>query len=919
MSGREPLWKVKNQAERLAQLTSQDSPEKELPLRRDVRSLGRLLGGVLREQGGLELFEAVEELRKWAIRHREEHAARPAAEFEDEPHFTETGARLAGRLTPGDAYRLTKAFSIYFELTNLAETNHRKRRRRAAQLSNAVQPGSFKGTLLRVREAGVDAEQAFEWLGRVEVVPVFTAHPTEIARRTILLKRQRIAAALERLDQLPLTDAEAGRQESSVLGSVTALWQTDEVRRRRPTVADEIEMGIDYFRNTLIDTLPQLYSTLAADFEAVFGIDVRDRLPRLVRFGSWIGGDRDGNPSVDAGATRQAIQLARETILSFYISKVSELLRRLSPSVNQVAVSPALSDKLASYERMFPGSETRGVREELYRRYLSFLQKRLAISKACHENDAAFASATEFGDDLRTLAESLCKNRGVQIAALLIEPLLMQVETFGFHLYTLDIREHRKVHRQALDDLARAGSVLAGALPAKHSAATDQLLESLREVARLKRIYPPECIRSYVISGCRAVEDVLAVVWLCQSAGIRMAATRDDPGLMPVPLFESIEDLRNASQVCEALWSHKDYSQLLNSWGREQEVMLGYSDSNKDGGMLTSTWEIYRTQRELHRVAAGCGINLRLFHGRGGTVGRGGGPTHRSIIAQPPDCFSGRIRITEQGEVLNWKYSDQILAERNLELMVAASYEAATARGWHPVPVNDTWADAMNWMSEESFRFYRENIAENPDILPYFEQATPVLELDQAKIGSRPARRGEARGLEDLRAIPWVFGWMQSRHVLPGWFGVGHALEAFLNRSPANAELLREMYSHFLLFSDLIGNVEIALAKADLGIARLYSALVEDSALRARVFDLVKEEFERTVRMVLQVSDQSELLEKTPVLARSIRLRNPYVDPMSLIQVALLRRKRRGETGDDLNYALGATINGIAAGLRNTG
>ncbi|HEU0078158.1 MAG TPA: phosphoenolpyruvate carboxylase, partial [Longimicrobiaceae bacterium] len=392
-----------------------------------------------------------------------------------------------------------------------------------------------------------------------------------------------------------------------------------------------------------------------------------------------------------------------------------------------------------------------------------------------------------------------------------------------------------------------------------------------------------------------------------------------DPGLMPVPLFESIEDLRGCPEICRELWTRPDYARLLDSWGRRQEVMLGYSDSNKDGGMLTSTWEIFKAHRALHAVARECGVTLRLFHGRGGTVGRGGGPTHRALSAQPAGAFEGEVKITEQGEVLNWKYADPVLAERNLELMVAASL-GALAPPERPAPERaERWEAAMDAMSADAFAFYRERIAENPDVLPYFQQATPVGELENARIGSRPARRGESRGLEDLRAIPWVFGWMQSRQVLPAWFGVGWALERFAARGEAEAMLLREMLEGFPLFEDLVRNVEVGMAKADLSIARRYAELVPDEGLRERVFGMVVEEFERTRRMVLRVTGQSRLLDDNPVLARSIVLRNPYVDPLSLIQVSLLRRKRAGETGDELDYAIAATINGISAGLRNTG
>jgi phosphoenolpyruvate carboxylase len=502
---------------------------------------------------------------------------------------------------------------------------------------------------------------------------------------------------------------------------------------------------------------------------------------------------------------------------------------------------------------------------------------------------------------------------------------LRQVETFGFHLHTLDIRQHARVHARAIRELSSgAGLNEEGQiqLPAAPSPPTSELLESLRAVAELKRSFPPEAIRAYVISGARNGADILSLVWLAGLSGVHVAARGDgkDPGLMPVPLFESIEDLRNCPQVCRALWTSPDYAQLLDSWGRRQEVMLGYSDSNKDGGMLTSTWEIYKAHEALHRVAEECRVRLRIFHGRGGTVGRGGGPTHHAIVAQPPGAFGGSLKITEQGEVLNWKYAETVLAERNLELMIAASLEALARPGGlgSRTQIAD-WEAAMETMSRDAFVFYRSKIADNPDILPYFEEATPVMELEHAKIGSRPARRGECQGLSDLRAIPWVFGWMQSRHVLPAWFGVGYALENFIGADPHRERLLQVMFSDFPLFADLISNVEVGMAKADLAIARLYASLVPDRPLRERVFALITEEFHRARRMILRVSRQSCLLENNRVLARSIRLRNPYVDPLSLIQVELLRRKRAGESSAELNYALAATINGISAGLRNTG
>ncbi|RPJ60141.1 MAG: phosphoenolpyruvate carboxylase [Acidobacteria bacterium] len=919
-----PLWSPDDQAARLTEITSDQSPQKETPLRRDVRSLGRLLGQVLVEQGGRALYEPVERLRRSAVRRREElgrqgpTAASPTEAQEDLAQLTE---QWISPLSIEQAYRVTKAFSIYFELTNLAETNHRKRRRRAAELhaNRPPQPGSFRGTLLRMKEAGVSAKQALEWLAHIEVVPVFTAHPTEIARRTVLLKRRKIGEALENLDRLPLPDDEARRHEALIIAKITALWQTDEVRRKRPTVSDEIRMGLDYFRHPLFDSLPDLYTTLLAEYQTVFPAEKDAQLPTVIRFGSWIGGDRDGNPYVDEECTKFALKLARDAIFEHYLGRLADLVHRVTPSQNQVSVSEDLLESLERLTGLPLPTSGRPPTEEPYRAYLSLVSKRLELTAGDPFHTVAYRSAAEFQSDLRRVRKSLRENRGRRIADLLLDPLIRQVETFGFHLYTLDIREHAEVHATAVSELRAGKQALEGSLPQELSGSTLSLLDSLREVARLKKFYPAEAIRSYIISGAQSAGDVLAAVWLARACGIQVAATGDDPGLMPVPLFESIRDLRNAPDVCRALWSTPDYSALLDSWGREQEVMLGYSDSNKDGGMVTSTWEIYRAHRKLHEVARELNVTLRLFHGRGGTVGRGGGPTHRAIVAQPPGAFTGRLKITEQGEVLNWKYADPVLAERNLELMIAAALEAFSAPRWNPSPDQPAWEEAMDTLSECAFHFYRENIAENPDILPYFEQATPVLELEQAKIGSRPARRKDAHGLEDLRAIPWVFGWMQSRHVLPGWFGLGHSLARFVSAGSGSRSLLRQMFAEFPLFADLIGNAEIALAKADLGIARLYSDLVEDKTLRARVFSCILGEYQRTVEMILNVSEQSRLLEKTPVLARSIRLRNPYVDAMSLIQVDLLRRKRRGEASPALDYALGATINGIAAGLRNTG
>lgn len=929
MAQPKPLWGASDQTLRLAELTSDERDVKEAPLRRDVRSLGRLLGEVLKEQAGTALFDAVEEIRQLAIEYRETEQGQQDQEATREHELLERVTLLIGELDLTEAYRITKAFAIYFELINLAETNHRKRRRRTAQLYPEMppQPGSIRGTLRRMDQAGISCEDALDWLRQIEVVPVFTAHPTEVARRTILFKRQRIAANLEKLDRLPLTDSEAGELESAIAAEITALWQTDEVRRRPPTVRDEIKMGLDYYSGCLIEMLPHLYDEFAEAFRQVYQCRLPSgELPSVLRFGSWIGGDRDGNPFVTPACTRDALQMARRVILDHYLTVSVELMDRLSSSARQAGVTPALIEGAKRYAQRIPSvapaNETRGA-DEIYRCYLDYVIERLRRTRDDPFHPDVYADQDEFAADLSVLRDSLFASGGERIARLWIEPLRQQLNTFGFHLHSLDIRQHMRVHERAIAELSAGQGSRDGNpvnLPPSPSNETLGLLETLRTIAELKREFPPQAIRSYVISGVSKVEDILSLIWLARLSGVQLEASADgkDPGLMPVPLFESIEDLRRSPEVCRKLWLSPEYGTLLDSWRRRQEVMLGYSDSNKDGGMLTSAWEIYKAHQALHRVAAECDVKLTLFHGRGGTVGRGGGPTHRAIVAQPRDSFGGSLKITEQGEVLYWKYSDAVLAERNLELMVAASLEAL-ARPAGVQTAEADWKAAMEEMSESAFAFYREKIAANPDVLIYFEEGTPVQELEHARIGSRPARRSDTRGLSDLRAIPWVFGWMQTRHVLPGWFGVGYALERFVGRDKERLGLLQTMMERFAFFSDLIGNVEIGMAKADLKIARRYSELVRDEGVRQRVFDMIVEEFERTRRLILLTTGQPELLSRNPVLARSIRLRNPYVDPLSLIQFALLKRKRAGEETDDLNYALAATINGIAAGLRNTG
>ncbi|NVN90540.1 MAG: phosphoenolpyruvate carboxylase [Desulfuromonadales bacterium] len=931
MSDAELYWAATDQKERLGELTSFDPEVKDTPLRRDVRSLGMLLGEVIREQVGLDIFGVEEELRNLAIHFRQVYGSRTSdgVDVSGERELRARMLEMVRGMTCNDAYQIVKAFGTYFELTNLAETNHRKRRLRATRLATAGMDkhGSLRGTLRRMRESGIDAHQALAFLSRVEVTPVFTAHPTEVARRVVLLKRRRIARALEELDRLPLTDAAAGQGQEAILTEITSLWQTDEVRRSQPTVVDEIRMGVNHYSESLITPLPHFYEDLADAFREVYGIVIAPRqLPAVVWFGSWTGGDRDGNPFVTTATTRFALQKARETILTHYLNDLKELAELLTLSSCRVGHSTELAAAVERYAATIPALVPRIDAYtfcEQYRKLLVCMLHRLECSLSEPVNPDAYPDAAAFSADLMLIRSSLASHVGERLARTQVDSLLRRVTTFGFHLHTLDIRQHARIHSQAVAELSggmnlnRTGT----SMPVTPSAETIGLLDTLRSLSGLKRDYPPQALSTYVISGAGSAADVLSLVWLMELCGVRVSSTEDgrDPGLMPVPLFESIDDLHNAPEICRTLWTNPDYAPYLDSWGRRQEVMLGYSDSNKDGGMLTSTWEIYKAHRGLHRIADQCGVQLRLFHGRGGTVGRGGGPTYRAITSQPPGAFSGAIRITEQGEVINWKYSDAVLAERNLELMVAASLDALSFSSLAEPAKLVAWETAMEQLSGWSYACYRERIAENPDIIPYFEQATPVLEFELAKIGSRPTKRSASRDLGELRAIPWGFGWMQSRLVIPGWFGVGHALERFVDLEQDGEAFLKGMLAGFPLFHDLVSNVELALTKVDLSLAGLYAELVGDRDLRERVFGMVSDEFLRTKRMILRITGHGELLENIPALARSLKLRNPYVDPLSLIQIELLRRRRGGEEDTELDFVLAATINGIAAGLRNTG
>jgi phosphoenolpyruvate carboxylase len=982
---------------------------KDAPLRADIRRLGDLLGETLKRFGGERLFEIEEGVRALCKRLRGARGGKETVATERELK------RLLRRLSLDETIGVIRAFSVYFQLVNIAEQYHRIRRKSFYELRTPDQPqrGSLAETLSRLRRDFSDADLLQRVVDRLEIMPVMTAHPTEAARRTLLEKHRRIADLLADFDDENLAPRRRDELQARLAAEVESVWQTDEVRHTQPTVLDEVNHGLYYFDATLFDAAPALLDELERHLEENFpGVKLRDGATPL-RFGSWIGGDRDGNPFVTPEITWETLRLQQRLVLRKYRDSVASLSRRLSESSRFAPPTDELSESLKEDAVALPvvAAEVAARNaEEPNRQKLSYIYARientlrrnrdlapalrlteehalisirpgLPIVAALTGSDADVANVYRDGaslwEDLRLVRDSLRADKAVY-AARAVDRLMRQVAVFGLHLATLDLRQHSERHTAALSEITRALGLrdyaemsegervewmtleldtprpLVGA-DARYSAETTETLNVFRVARRALDEISPNAIRTYIISMTREVSDLLAVLVLAKEAGLvgrgaGVAATerrgdKEDlnlpisssprrpvalsPPLSISPLFETVEDLRRAPEIMRRLFEHPFYRRQLAAQGNLQEVMIGYSDSSKDGGILTSSWELYKSQERLWEVAREHGVELRLFHGRGGTVGRGGGPSHEAILAQPPDTVAGRIKITEQGEVISSKYSLAEIALRSLELTTSAVIAASL-----PQPAQDKgklsrWKDVMEGISAQAFTAYRRFVRETPGFYDYFTQATPVEELQYLRIGSRPAKRKPgSKSLDDLRAIPWVFGWTQSRHLLPGWLAVGTALEDFIKARPReNLRLLREMYREWAFFHSTISNIEMTLAKADFQIARQYASRTLDRSLGRRIFRMLEEEYERACFVTLQITGERRLLDQSPVLQRSIAVRNPYVDPLSFLQVELLARRRekggRAElsAGDreKLLYATLLTINGIAAGMRNTG
>ncbi len=909
-------------------------------LSEEIHRLGDLLGETLIEQEGQELFDLVEEVRGLAKAHRAGDAG--------------SGERLLERIESlplPEARGVVKAFSSYFALVNLAEEQERVRvlRRRAHEARAAGRPvdETMEAALVALRDQGMSADAARALVGGLSLVPVFTAHPTEAKRRTVLLKLADVAEALDRFDSRTLTPEEIDAEIERLRELIASLWETEETRHSKPSVLDEVRGGLYYFERTLFDLVPEMESRLRQALESTWP-DEAFPVPHFLTFGSWIGGDRDGNPFVTPAVTEETLREHQRTALRLYQRALDRMHGHLSVAEGR-GVSAELRASIEEDAALFPEVARHAVSHyprEPYRQKMTFVYRRLQATleaagrpwRADHRpRPGAYPSSKAFLADLRLVQASLREHSGPRLAEGRLGALITQAEVFGFHLATLDLRQHADRHTAALDEIfGRYGTVagyagrdeagrqavltaeLEGRRPLTpahldFSAETNETVETFRRVRRAHERVGPEAIQTYIISMTRGPSDLLAVLLLARDAGVA-------EGLDIVPLFETAEDLHQSRSTLELLFSHPAYGRHLEGRRRRQTVMVGYSDSNKQDGYVTANWELHLAQRALSDLCERSGVALTFFHGRGGTVGRGGGPANRAVLAQPPESVGGRLRLTEQGETVTTRYANPRLARRHLEQLAhAVIFTSGKRTGPSPSRGGD-WEEAMKGLSPLAQRSYR-TLVGSPALVEYFHQATPLDELARLNIGSRPSRRKASSGLEGLRAIPWVFAWTQSRVTLPGWYGLGAAIEGWAGDDPERWETLAAMYREWAFFRTLVDNSQVSLRKADMLIAQVYAGLAEP-AIRDTVFPIVRAEHERTVQALLRLTGQRELLDHAPWLRRSIRVRNPYIDPMNYVQVALLRRLRaRPEAAEEdaLRDAVLLSVNGVAAGLRNTG
>ena len=932
-------------------MTDLDPPvardEKDRPLRDDIRLLGRLLGDAVRDQEGVAVFELVERTRQAAIRFAREGREEDRAVLHD----------LLDALPPDTMLCVVRAFAYFLQLANIAEDTHRARRRRAHEVMRSpAREGTLAFAIDAVRHAIGDDEVARarlqQFFADALVSPVLTAHPTEVQRQSTQVAMQRIADLLERRDRMTLTPEEVQETETALQRHVLTLWHTRLVRGERLRVIDEVKNGIGYYRSTFFTEVPRLYANTHTL--------LRERFPEgawemgaFLRIGSWIGGDRDGNPFVTAEILRETLRLQSAAAFDFYLEEVHALGRSLSVSRVLHPVTPAL-------EALVEASPDRSSQrlDEPYRRALSGIYARLVATmrglelplptRAALGDAPAYANADALCAELDVIRDSLVQTGLALLADGRLQRLITAVRVFGFHLAPLDLRQNADVHERVVAELlARAGvcasytslteaerihvlrAELEGTRPlySPHLPYSDDVhgeLDIVFTAHALRTRYGSAALPHYIISKCDGVSDLLEVALLLKEAGLATGGHAPSVGLHIIPLFETIADLRRAGDTMQAAFALPVYRALVRSRGDLQEVMLGYSDSNKDGGFLTSGWELYKAELQLMHVFSAAGVTLRFFHGRGGSVGRGGGPSYDAILAQPSGAVTGQLRLTEQGEVIASKYATPDVGRRNLELLVAATLEATLTDHENQADRAVTFHPVMDRLSALAFHAYRALVYETPGFTQYFRESTPLAEIATLNIGSRPASRKPSDRIEDLRAIPWVFAWAQCRCMLPGWYGFGSAVQQWLAETPDGLPVLQRMAASWPFFRTLLSNVDMVLAKSDLRVASRYAELVTDATLRSTIYARIEDEWQRTRTALRQITDEPTLLADNPLLARSIANRFPYMDPLNHLQIALLQRHRdtlaNGAAPDEfVRRGIHITINGIAAGLRNSG
>lgn len=946
--------------------------ERNKPLRDDVRMLGNILGQTIKRLEGQAVFEAVEHFRQLCktIHQLDDSSARDEL------------SRLVGSLDLETARKVIKAFLIYFDLVNIAEQNHRLRRRaqHEAAAQHTCQPGSLAELFNRFGSENVPEKDISDVLRQLDIEVVFTAHPTEITRRTVLLKQLEIARYLNQRDHPPLTRRDRKSIETGLRSVVESLWLTDHVIYFKPSVLDEVKYGLYHFENVVIDALIDVHEELCERLQEPVrdgGKDLPAPRRTFITFGSWMGGDRDGNPFVTPDVTVKTLEYHRLVILRRYLKELETLFNELSHSSNWCDVSQRLVDSLATDSAAMPNLANTLIKRyeyEPYRQKLLFIREKLrstvdgaqapAASGACRS--PFYERAEELRADLDLIGESLLR-AGCATSLRSLKRMMYAVDIFGFHLAKLDLRQHSRRHSSALDEVTAVLGILtrpyAGLpepeklnwlsaelearrplfpLELRFSPETNDTIQVFRTMAECQDRFGAEALDTYIVSMTTCASDLLAVLLLAREAGMCDPVNHPNRRINVVPLFESIDDLRRAPEIFKTLVTNPVYRKHLSLRADLQEIMVGYSDSGKDGGIVTSNWELYCAQKELVELADEVGLTLRLFHGRGGTIGRGGGPTHRAIIAQPPGTVAGRLKFTEQGEVISYKYALHGIAVRNFDRLAASVIEKSIFDRLEGRRTRDdpSWLAFMDSFSRDACRAYRELVYENPRFAAFFNEATPIKEIGQLKMGSRPTRRTRgSTSIEDLRAIPWVFAWTQSRFLLPAWYGIGTAFCNHLDREPDGVTFLRNLYEKWPFFRVLVSNVETALAITDIEIAGHYAECLVSATLREELFGLIQAEYDRAKQAVLSISGSGRLLDKNPFLQRSIALRNPYVDPLSYLQVKYLQEHRQriaepaaadgfedadsaGEPRahrDKILETVLLSISGIAEGLQSTG